>query len=79
MPLAPTRLAFFHADDVGPEGRVPTSRRTGGTLVILTDEIEMNGIAGIFERLVARMVRRQYAANLGRLKATLEARPASEA
>jgi uncharacterized protein YndB with AHSA1/START domain len=51
----------------------------GGTLVTLTDEIEMNGIAGIFEPLVARMVRRQYAANLGRLKAVLEARPAGEA
>lgn len=51
----------------------------GGTLVTLTDEIELNGIAGIFEPLVARMVRRQYAANLGRLKAILDARPASGA
>ncbi len=25
--LAPTRSTFFHADDAGPEGRVPASRR----------------------------------------------------
>ena len=46
-----------------------------GTLVTLTDDIEMSGIASLFEPLVARMVRRQYAANLGRLKAILEAQP----
>jgi hypothetical protein len=51
----------------------------GGTLVTLTDEIEMTGIAGVFEPLMARMVRGQYQANLGRLKAILEARSASEA
>jgi hypothetical protein len=50
----------------------------GGTLVTLNDEIEMSGIAGIFEPLVTRMVRRQYAANLGRLKAILEMQVAGE-
>lgn len=48
----------------------------GGTL---TDEIEMNGIAAIFEPLMARMVRHQYAANLVRLKAILEAQVAQVA
>ena len=47
----------------------------GGTLVTLTDEIELSGIFGLFEPLMARMVRRQYEANLGRLKAILEAQP----
>jgi ligand-binding SRPBCC domain-containing protein len=45
----------------------------GGTLVTLTDEIELSGIFGLFEPLMVRMVRRQYGANLGRLKAILEA------
>jgi uncharacterized membrane protein len=47
----------------------------GGTLVTLTDEIELRGIFGLFEPLMGRMVRRQYEANLGRLKAILEAQP----
>jgi hypothetical protein len=51
----------------------------GGTLVALTDEIELSGILGLFEPLMARMVRRQYGANLGRLKAILEAQPAEGA
>ena len=44
----------------------------GGTLVTLTDEIELSGIFRLFESLLARMVRRQYGANFGRLKAILE-------
>lgn len=51
----------------------------GGTLVTLTDDIELSGIFRLFEPLMARMVRRQYGANLGRLKAILEAQPAMEA
>ncbi len=51
----------------------------GGTLLTLTDEIEMNGLLGLFEPLMARMVRRQYQANLGRLKSTMEALPAKGA
>lgn len=51
----------------------------GGTRVTLTDEIELSGIFGLFEPLMARMVRRQYGANLGRLKAILEAEPAKGA
>lgn len=51
----------------------------GGTLVTLTDEIELSGIFGLFEPLMARMVRRQYGTNLGRLKAILEAQPATGA
>ena len=45
----------------------------GGTLVTLTDDIELSGILGLFEPLMGRMVGRQYEANLGRLKAILEA------
>jgi hypothetical protein len=45
----------------------------GGTLVTLTDEIELRGILGLVEPMLGRMVRRQYAANLGRLKTVLEA------
>ena len=48
----------------------------GGTLVTLTHDIELSGIFGLFEPLMARMVRRQYGANLGRLKAVLEVQPA---
>jgi uncharacterized protein YndB with AHSA1/START domain len=51
----------------------------GGTRVTLTDEIELSGIFGLFEPLMARMVRRQYGANLGRLKSILEAEPAKGA
>ena len=51
----------------------------GGTLVTLTDEIELSGIVRLFEPLMARMVRRQYGANLGRLKAILEAQPTAGA
>ena len=48
----------------------------GGALVTLTYDIELSGIPAIFEPLMGRMVRRQYEANLGRLKAILEAQPA---
>ena len=48
----------------------------GGTLVTLTDEIELRGIFGLLEPVMGRMVRRQYKASLGRLKAILEAPPA---
>jgi uncharacterized membrane protein len=44
----------------------------GGTVVTLTDEIELDGILGLFEPLLGAMVRRQYRANLGRLKAVME-------
>ncbi len=47
----------------------------GGTQVTVTDEIKLGGILGILEPVMARMVRRQYEANLGRLKAILEAHP----
>lgn len=50
-----------------------------GTLVTLTDEIELGGILRLFEPLMGRMVRRQYTANLGRLKAILEAQPSKGA
>jgi len=51
----------------------------GGTLVSLTDDIELGGIFGLLEPLMARMVRRGYQANLGRLKAILETQPAKGA
>ena len=51
-------------------------REDGGTLVTLTDEIELSGIFGLFEPLMGLVVRRGYEANLGRLKAILEAQPA---
>jgi uncharacterized membrane protein len=48
----------------------------GSTQLTLTDEIELSGIFGILEPVVARLVRRQYEANLGRLKTLLEGQPA---
>ena len=50
-----------------------------GTLVTLTDDIELSGILGLCEPLMGRVVRRGYEANLGRLKAILEAQPATGA
>jgi uncharacterized membrane protein len=47
-----------------------------GTQITLTDEIELTGVFGLLEPLMARVIRRQYEANLGRLKAILEAQPA---
>jgi len=38
--------------------------------------VQLTGILGLFEPLLDRMVRRQYQANLSRLKANLEAQPA---
>ncbi|OGO56928.1 MAG: hypothetical protein A2Z32_00960 [Chloroflexi bacterium RBG_16_69_14] len=49
----------------------------GGTVVTLTDEIELDGILGLFEPLLGAMVRRQYRANLGRLKAIMETQVAA--
>lgn len=49
----------------------------GGTRVTLTDEIDLAGILGLFEPLLSRMVRRQYRANLGRLKAIMETQVAA--
>jgi uncharacterized membrane protein len=51
----------------------------GGTVVTLTDEFQLGGIFRLFEPLLAGMVRRQFQANLGRLKAILEAQPAKGA
>ena len=51
----------------------------GGTQITLTDEIELTGIFGLLEPLMARMVRRQYQSNLAKLKTILEAQPAREA
>jgi hypothetical protein len=51
----------------------------GGTQVTWTDDIELGGILGVFEPLMGRMVRRGYEADLGRLKAILEAQPANGA
>ena len=48
----------------------------GGTQVTWTDEVELLGIFGLLEPLMGRMVRRGYEAELGRLKAILEAQPA---
>ena len=48
----------------------------GGTRITLTDEIEVGGILGFLEPVMARIVRRQYQANLAKLKTILEAHPA---
>ena len=45
----------------------------GGTRVTVTDDIELSGVFGLLEPLMGRVVRRGYEANLGRLKAILEA------
>ncbi len=52
---------------------VTFERVAGGTQVTWTDEIELGGILGPLEPLMGRMVRRGYEADLGRLKAILEA------
>jgi uncharacterized protein YndB with AHSA1/START domain len=51
----------------------------GGTQVTWTDDVELRGILGLLEPLMGRMVRRGYEADLGRLKAILEAPPAKGA
>lgn len=48
----------------------------GGTQVTWTDDVELDGILGLLEPLMGRMVRRGYEADLVRLKAILEAQPA---
>ena len=50
--------------------------KAGGTQITLTDEIELSGIFRLLEPVMARVVRRQYQANLSRLKTILEAPPA---
>lgn len=50
----------------------------GGTQVTITDDVQLRGILRPFEPLMGRMVRRQYGANLRRLKAALEARTSSD-
>jgi uncharacterized protein YndB with AHSA1/START domain len=47
----------------------------GSTQVTWTDDVELRGIFGLLEPLMGRMVRRGYEADLGRLKAILEAQP----
>jgi hypothetical protein len=47
--------------------------------VTWTDDIELSGILGLLEPLMGRMVRRGYEADLGMLKAILEAQPATGA
>lgn len=54
-------------------------RVAGGTRVTWADEIELGGMLGPLEPLMGRMVRRGYEADLGRLKAILEAQPAKGA
>ncbi len=51
----------------------------GGTQVTWTDDVELGGVFGVLEPLMGRMVRRGYQADLGRLKAILEAQPAKGA
>ena len=58
---------------------VSFDRVAGGTKVTWTDEVELRGIFGLLEPLMGRMVRRGYEADLGRLKAILEAQPAEGA
>ena len=58
---------------------VTFERVAGGTQVTWTDEIELGGLLGPLEPLVGRLVSRGYEADLGRLKAILEAQPAKAA
>jgi uncharacterized membrane protein len=48
----------------------------GGTLVVLTDEIGLNGIFRVFLPVMPAFVRSAYRKNLANLKATLEAQSA---
>ncbi len=50
--------------------------QAGGTLIILTDEIRMQGIFRVVEPLMPGLVRSGYRKNLASLKAVLEAQPA---
>jgi len=58
---------------------VTFERVAGGTQVTWTDDVELGGIFGLLEPLMGRMVRRGYEADLARLKAILEAKPAKGA
>lgn len=49
----------------------------GGTLVILTDDLGLNGVFRVLLPLMPRFVRSVYTKNLAGLKAALGARPAS--
>lgn len=51
--------------------------RDGGTLVVLTDDLGLNGIFRVLLPLMPAFVRSVYRKNLARLKATLEAQPTS--
>jgi Polyketide cyclase / dehydrase and lipid transport len=50
-------------------------RQSGGTLVVLTDDIGLNGIFRVLLPLMPAFVRSTYRKNLAGLKATLEAQP----
>ena len=58
---------------------VTFERVAGGTEVTWVDDVELRGIFRLLEPLMGRMVRRGYEADLGRLKAILEAQPANRA
>jgi hypothetical protein len=58
---------------------VTFERVAGETEVTWTDEVELAGLLGPLEPLMGRLVRRGYEADLGRLKAILEAQPAKGA
>lgn len=49
--------------------------RAGGTLVVLTDDIGLNGIFRVLLPVMPAFVRSVYRKNLAGLKATLEAHP----
>lgn len=50
--------------------------RDGGTLVVLTDDIGLQGICNVFLPVMPALVRSAYRKNLAGLKAVLEAQPA---
>lgn len=49
--------------------------RTGGTLVVLTDDIDLTGVFKVFLPVMPALVRSGYRKNLAGLKAALEATP----
>jgi Polyketide cyclase / dehydrase and lipid transport len=51
--------------------------QAGGTLVVLTDDLGLNGIFRVFLPVMPAFVRSVYRKNLAGLRATLEARPTS--
>ena len=50
--------------------------QAGGTLVVLTDDLGLNGIFRVFLPVMPSFVRSAYRKNLAGLKAALEAQPA---